>query len=612
MTEAKKKIKRSRNGCHNCKRLKIKCDELKPSCSYCVKTASKCDYSLKLTWGGRPYKDSTKRRQQHVTPTTAASTPAPLDTVQFVVQSFDPSTHDPQSPQTTTGSISSPHIQEDPNVHFDLHTNDPEKQDNFLTNYEEDIARAELYMPETPSYFARDYQPIRSSQETAVYSIPPQITPLPTLLLEVPFYRDLLHFWVNVASHHLVPAPVKVYQDNPFKMILTQMAMEYPSILTTLLAFSAKLRSVLIDSNDTPEFVIEQLLTRSCTEMLKILRDRTSAISNVALATSLLLSCFEAFNCKDFGKHRTHVIGARQIIKARSALPMSRGPDTGTERDITFFLMRWFVYIDIIGSLSSARNSDNYLLVADDVTSYEPVESVTSLNEIDDHHDPKRAIDHLMGFDVKFLPHLAKITLLIRKTERYLQEAPGSTSIPISIVQEALEVKDAMVGILAQDDDVMLEAHEQMEKDKRKRKNSSTNQTSPPEIVSMIQENTILRYTNRIFCDTGIIHLYRRVLKIPRTSPLVQELVNGIGKLAKDHIESQSPTDVCCIFCFFTAGCETLNQDMRQFFQQRFEKLIAMGNTSAKRGLEIMKRCWETDEDWISAAKQLDLDITLL
>lgn len=59
----KPKIKRSRNGCHNCKRLKIKCDECKPKCSYCIKTDTKCDYTMKLTWGGRPYKNGTKRNK---------------------------------------------------------------------------------------------------------------------------------------------------------------------------------------------------------------------------------------------------------------------------------------------------------------------------------------------------------------------------------------------------------------------------------------------------------------------------------------------------------------------------------------------------------------------
>jgi hypothetical protein len=50
------KSRRSRNGCLTCRKSKIKCDEGKPSCLNCQKSNKLCDYSIKLTWGGRPYK----------------------------------------------------------------------------------------------------------------------------------------------------------------------------------------------------------------------------------------------------------------------------------------------------------------------------------------------------------------------------------------------------------------------------------------------------------------------------------------------------------------------------------------------------------------------------
>lgn len=50
------KRSRSRHGCSTCRKSKIKCDETKPVCTNCVKFGRKCDYSIQLTWGGRPYK----------------------------------------------------------------------------------------------------------------------------------------------------------------------------------------------------------------------------------------------------------------------------------------------------------------------------------------------------------------------------------------------------------------------------------------------------------------------------------------------------------------------------------------------------------------------------
>nr|POE63708.1 adhesion and hyphal regulator 1 [Quercus suber] len=49
--------KRSRTGCWNCKRRKVKCGEEHPACANCVKSGETCDYSIRLNWGGRSRKD---------------------------------------------------------------------------------------------------------------------------------------------------------------------------------------------------------------------------------------------------------------------------------------------------------------------------------------------------------------------------------------------------------------------------------------------------------------------------------------------------------------------------------------------------------------------------
>ena len=46
------------------------------------------------------------------------------------------------------------------------------------------------------------------------------------------------------------------------------------------------------------------------------------------------------------------------------------------------------------------------------------------LHEIDKMEDetqyPKKTIDYLMGFNIKFLPHFTKITILVRETNAHL------------------------------------------------------------------------------------------------------------------------------------------------------------------------------------------------
>ncbi|CAM1503632.1 Fc.00g012230.m01.CDS01 [Cosmosporella sp. VM-42] len=55
---SKDRPRRSRTGCHNCRRLHRKCDETKPSCSGCLASQKQCVYGMRISWGGRPFKKS--------------------------------------------------------------------------------------------------------------------------------------------------------------------------------------------------------------------------------------------------------------------------------------------------------------------------------------------------------------------------------------------------------------------------------------------------------------------------------------------------------------------------------------------------------------------------
>lgn len=44
------KIKRSRDGCFNCKKRRRKCDESKPVCQNCIKAGKECQYGIRLTF----------------------------------------------------------------------------------------------------------------------------------------------------------------------------------------------------------------------------------------------------------------------------------------------------------------------------------------------------------------------------------------------------------------------------------------------------------------------------------------------------------------------------------------------------------------------------------
>lgn len=50
---------RSRSGCLECRQHHRKCDERRPTCTLCEKYSRNCEYGLRITWGGRPFRKST-------------------------------------------------------------------------------------------------------------------------------------------------------------------------------------------------------------------------------------------------------------------------------------------------------------------------------------------------------------------------------------------------------------------------------------------------------------------------------------------------------------------------------------------------------------------------
>ncbi|GEQ71837.1 hypothetical protein JCM33374_g5523 [Metschnikowia sp. JCM 33374] len=452
----------------------------------------------------------------------------------------------------------------------------------------------------------------------ASHSIPPSIVPLPEILLKVPYYRQLLHFWVNVAADNLVPAPY-LYKDNPFKKILPQMAMHCPSVLTTILAFAARARDDLEGSPGTHSKIIDQLLGRSCDELLKQLQDSSKQTSDGTFATSLLLSSFEVVHSNDFDKHRAHATGAAQIMVARTRKSRSMGdsPSNDTddvqsvsskssltrrnESDIAFFLSRWFMYVDVIGALSSTRDRGKYLRTYRNSEQYTPVESIPHL-ETD---DSERDIDFLLGFDPKLLPHFVNISLLIDEVEKYMgMPSVDPTCLPQYILAAALELKDKFLKSYEAGETKRSLIFDQMIERNGKFATSRSK--------DLMTKDNILRSTNRLYYNTGLLNLYRRVLLLPRSSPLVQDLIAEMTEIFEFYIEPCSAAQVCTIFCLFCAGCENLNETKREFYCQRFQGLAERHNMNAAKSLVIMSRCWQTGEDWITAANMLDIDLVLM
>lgn len=666
----------------------------------------KCDYTIKLMWGGRPYKNKDKRQNNQFatdkfkdvsgnlktgpikivpsfytpkdTPTLKREETEPSQHIQVKIENpsalysaeslHHSSSLNSMSLSTSEDSVStepsiirqdsglfSPLKQEDMHYHPSPTGSESRLSDlaDVCTNFAEDFEKSNnliggqdfsglmnwpkqtVETPMSPDFDKFGELPFspenayRNDELQALQtlnSIPPLLMPLPELLLQVPYYRQLFHFFVDVASNNLVPAP-SLYLDNPFKVLLPQMAMEYSGVLTSILAFAARAMQSLNNSHDNEE-LIGQLLGRSCSELLKQLEDKSEATSDGTLATILLLLSYEVVHSEDFDKHRTHTYGAGQIVLARrrkllalndSSMSRSDSDNSSSsissksheESNIAYFLMRWFAYVDVIGALSSTKGRDKYLRNYRGRGEYKPVDKV-SCWELELIADPSKEIDYLLGFDVRLFPHFVNIVLLLDEVDIYLGEPSNDRMcLPQNIIAAALELKNSLTK-----DHESAEEKRQLLVDEMIETNFKAGHRAAhmhnQKINDIVAKDNILRCTNRLFYYLGLLNLYRRVLFIPRELSLIQDLVSKMVDILKTCIVPGSPAEICTIFCNFCCGCEVVDSEMKMFFVDRFTRLAQEGVANAAKSLTIMGRCWETGEDWITAANLLSIDLVLM
>lgn len=591
--------KRSRFGCANCKKLKVKCSETKPSCERCIKRNEKCDYSIKLSWGGRPYKKQ-KVEKQSVYPAVTCSTPSSssdsdkstvLDNVFDLNGSlgFLSSAIDHLADVSNFSNDQSSLLS---NITFSpfIETQSPKARlyDVVSESFEEDNQNISQIIPQSKS-FLTDSWLLHPGQKSVLpidddtECIPQALSPLPDMLLSVPYYLESFHYYLDVSANSLVPDPSR-YKSNPFKVILPRLAMSGSTILSIMIAFAISHRCLSANQPE-PKQVVDQLISRAMDGLLKALKDKETSSSDTTLSAVLLLSSYKLF-CMKQSRWKIHLKGARQILlrkgmaKPFQSIKAGRLPALDRESNVTFFLARWFAYFDVIGSLSCPL-----LPTSEEITDY--LKNRSSDNGIDYNNHAlslgSHEIDPFLGFDINILPYLSELVSLIKETSIILSCSGNpylfdrdAIFLPIKLIERAMEIQMALQSAAG----------------------------FPYENL----DHTLIA-TNKIFCITGLLNLHRRVMLVPSFSPVVQSLCKQSRELFESRVERGSSADICAIFALFCAGCESIEQDDRIFFKDR---LANLGSPSALKASQIMQRSWDSEMSWMEILHLADTDMVFV
>lgn len=606
---------RSRNGCRNCKRLRIKCDENKPRCKNCVKRqVHLCDYSLVLKWEEMSYKTTKNPKRQ--------------------------STCSQRGKNVTHNLFEITHKRlKDNNTHH-YHTHEIIYNSDTLLSDKENEKEIKQKENNTLSEISYEQDIDTPNKETVQEDIPLDLlyiqlpSFLPTILTSSSYHMDLFDFYLQQTSHMLIPTETTPQLKNPFQLLLPQMAMQNETLLYLLMAFGANHKNNKLNlPSEKPLYerlpmkkqpsitgdpifpndqflddswsqfrnptITESLLIKTFQELSKSLNDHNQRITDDTLATILMLTMFDIFFSDQRRLWRKHLFGARNLIneKLKSLDFNSITIDVlYNEMDPRFFLNRWFAYVDIISSLSSVNqwsiNSEfaTFKYLSYEINRYENDPKLLYRKRV--HLDD---IEYCTGLDPKILLYLGKISTLINSSK-------GDETDETLIIKETENLDEELIDYLFSSElnrDEIWQEHYSTKRNQQDKEN--------------YQRYSLLRATNMIYGITGSLQLKRRLLNYPTSHPEVENLLRQVSVLVTENIPLCSSTTACIIFCLFCCGCDLFNNSLIELRDIYIERIVALSHTgvsSATMANQIMQQCWLLDKNWWEYLQEENLDIT--
>lgn len=565
---------RSRLGCNGCKKLKIKCDEIKPTCSRCQKRGIKCVYSFEMVFQNQNLVENKKKLKIK-----------DLELVQHEEQKLNKISKNKhksnnkinneilnkQQINTTNKSM----VDQNKFLKFiklagsdDLNIVNNEHEENKNNNddngsFDNDDNGSTTY--QMPFFIPQSKIPI---------------LPLPENLLDHPYYKDAFNFFKHFTAQFIVASPPNIYQNNPLHNLVPEFAIENDCLLDLLIAHALSHRSVVLsDENFTPHLA-ELLVSRGILRLLSSINASPMSIkSEVVCITALLMCTQKIFSGEDMDKYKeiiglcrnsfkTFIEDDENIVK----LPNGKYLISEERNPLSYFLLIWIGYVEIIGVMMAISPKTFKM-------PYRPIPIFENIVV-----EKKSKIDLFLGFDIKFLIIFDKLIPILNMLEEKDDDDQNKELIPTNILSLAIEWEHELI-----------DAYNEFK-------------SAPSNPDDSTESNECLNCSNDLFFYAGLLHLYRRVYRVPRGNKVVQKLVKKIYEIFKNNVDSASNTENGSIFPLFVAACESISEEHRQFFYDRFQIQFLGGNFPTGDVLKILTDTWNTGNSWVHSVKKIRKD----
>ena len=349
----------------------------------------------------------------------------------------------------------------------------------------------------------------------------------------------------------------------------TAVALKDTNLLRLLLAYSASHRARLMNYTE-PTTRIGHYVENMFSTLSSALADPHAQISNTTFATAIMLASLEIISPNPFGTKttipwETHLSMTRKIITERGI----REKTVDRHDEESYFLTRWFAYLDVLDSLSGGQK--DLPMFGGDFWA----------NDFDDDRQGHR-IDCFFGFTTCCVCILAELAALAKICDQERATAPyGEKWQPSPTCLEGARKIRA---------DLKASMQQPYQGCQHSRQPSAQQDESTTHALE-------LTTTNESYHWAGLIYLNRRVLGKPPDDDQVQDYVDfilaGLGKLREG-----GTAEACMLFPMFIAGCEALQISSRMKFLERLKSVEMTGLTQARAARTLMQRVWEEGKPW--------------
>lgn len=673
------KFRRSRNGCQNCKNDKVKCDELKPCCTRCNNRNRQCNYAVQLRWS------TPKTKTKSITKSKIREFKITNNNINNNAKQN--STHKKQTLQTILNPSENINIIPDQSIpdintliqvkdsscqQIDLFTPPPSQQHPQTNIPDDEMFSSFLSMFNTPgNYNVSPFDLIPQNLVLPSSSVLSNIhlsslnlpLPLPRLLTESSYNMDLFEFYIRETSSLLTPTQESPFFKNPFKFLISQMAVQSDTLMNILLAFSANHKNQITnqieeldengnvcnirensdtqDSNIPPEIqqilsplngslthqqnnkaLVNNYLSKTINDLMSQLQSNTERTSDTTLATVLMLTLFDIFFGDKRRSWREHLDGARNLFAERLKQSNIEGVDDLTiilpfdTQISTNFLFWWFSYVDIVASLSSVSPiSSLKTSPPSSKTSSPPYDSPNPMNSpIFSYRFPnfcKAQTD---------LDYLSEKRANLDDIERGIGVDPKILSLmgDISVLVYFHDdfdkgAPDHTTLVKALELDHNLQEYVKVSENERDQVMQNIKNSNSEITKEKLEAYEVLRATNIVFAFSGLLQLKRRILQIPLSSSIIKDILKKITNLIDRYIPVESSTTSCIIFCLFCCGCDLIEPDMEKYryiYLERIDRLTRKGVSSVTIAKSIMLECWRDRKNWWDILLEKNLDLT--